>query len=203
MNYRKWIMALLVLILCLPVWTPKVKAASVQITIELDGETLNPDVPPYITRTNVTMVPAGVISQGLGAGVKWDQASKTATISKDNNVLQLTSGKTSAIVNGAAVRLDTSVQISQGRVMVPLRFVSEQLGLQVVWGSGYEAYFLIFRHGDRRAFYTCDADRSDSAYTNGTYAICAYPNGAVTNRTFHSWCQDREGDEGCLGIYRV
>ncbi|ETT44277.1 family 10 glycosylhydrolase [Paenibacillus sp. FSL P4-0338] len=133
MNYRKWIVGLLVIMLCLPVWTPGARAASVQITIELDGETLSPDVPPYITRTNVTMVPAGVISQGLGAGVKWDQASKTATISKDNNVLQLTSGKTSAIVNGAAVRLDTSVQITQGRVMVPLRFVSEQLGLQVLW----------------------------------------------------------------------
>ncbi|WP_339249543.1 family 10 glycosylhydrolase [Paenibacillus sp. FSL P2-0136] len=133
MNYRKWIVGLLVIMLCLPVWTPGVRAASVQITIELDGETLNPDVPPYITRTNVTMVPAGVISQGLGAGVKWDQASKTATISKDNNILQLTSGKTSAIVNGASVRLDTSVQITQGRVMVPLRFVSEQLGLQVLW----------------------------------------------------------------------
>ncbi|WP_340024623.1 family 10 glycosylhydrolase [Paenibacillus sp. FSL K6-1096] len=133
MNYRKWIMALLVVILCLPVWTPKVKAAAVQITIELDGEALRPDVPPYITRTNVTMVPAGVISQGLGAGVKWDQVSKTATISKGNDVLKLTSGRTSAIVNGASVSLDTSVQITQGRVMVPLRFVSEQLGLQVVW----------------------------------------------------------------------
>lgn len=133
MNYRKWIMALLVVILCLPVWTPKVKAASVQITIELDGETLRPDVPPYITRTNVTMVPAGVISQGLGAGVKWDQASKTATISKGNDILMLTSGRPNAVVNGASVPLGTSVQITQGRVMVPLRFVSEQLGLQVVW----------------------------------------------------------------------
>lgn len=133
MNYRKWIAGLLVLMLCLPVWTTSARAASVQITIELDGETLSPDVPPYITRTNVTMVPAGVISQGLGAGVKWEQASKTATITKDNNVIQLTSGKTSAIVNGASVRLDTSVQITQGRVMVPLRFVSEQLGLQVLW----------------------------------------------------------------------
>lgn len=41
MNYRKWIVGLLVIMLCLPVWTPGVRAAAVQITIELDGETLN------------------------------------------------------------------------------------------------------------------------------------------------------------------
>lgn len=135
MNYRKWILGLLVILLCLPVWTPVARAAAVQITIELDGESLSTDVPPYITRTNVTMVPAGVISKGLGAGVVWDQASKTATISKGSNVLKLTSGSKTAVVNDARVSLDTSVQITQGRVMVPLRFVSEQLGLQVVWNQ--------------------------------------------------------------------
>lgn len=135
MNYRKWIVGLLVLMLCLPVWSPGARAASAQITIELDGESLSTDVPPYITRTNVTMVPAGVVSKGLGAGVIWDQGSKTATISKGNNVLKLTSGSKTAVVNDASVSLDTSVQITQGRVMVPLRFVSEQLGLQVVWNQ--------------------------------------------------------------------
>lgn len=135
MNYRKWILGLLVVMLCLPVWTTSARAASVQITIELDGESLSTDVPPYITRTNVTMVPVGVVSKGLGAGVVWDQASKTATISKGNDVLKLTSGSKSAIVNETSIPLDTSVQITQGRVMVPLRFVSEQLGLQVVWNQ--------------------------------------------------------------------
>ncbi|WNS44327.1 family 10 glycosylhydrolase [Paenibacillus sp. MMS20-IR301] len=135
MNYRKWMLGLLVVMLCLPVWSTGARAAAAQITIELDGVSLSSDVPPYITRTNVTMVPAGVISKGLGAGVIWDQASKTATISKGNDVLKLTSGSKTAVVNDARVSLDTSVQITQGRVMVPLRFVSEQLGLQVVWNQ--------------------------------------------------------------------
>ncbi|MNB77756.1 hypothetical protein D3C75_244450 [compost metagenome] len=135
MNYRKWLLGVMVLMLLLPVWPAGARAAAVQITIELDGEMLSPDVPPYITTSNVTMVPAGVVSQGLGAAVAWDQSSKTATISKGETVLKLTSGKQTALVNAASVRLDTSVQIRQGRVMVPLRFVSEQLGLQVVWNQ--------------------------------------------------------------------
>ncbi|KUP21385.1 family 10 glycosylhydrolase [Paenibacillus sp. DMB5] len=135
MNYRKWLLGVMVLMLLLPVWPGGVRAAAVQITIELDGEALNPDVPPYITASGVTMVPVGVVSQGLGAAVEWSQSSKTATISKGDTVLKLTSGKQTALVNAASVRLDTSVQIRQGRVMVPLRFVSEQLGLQVVWNQ--------------------------------------------------------------------
>lgn len=135
MNYRKWMLGLLVLVLCLPMWSAGARAAAVQITIELDGMELSTDVPPYITASNVTMVPAGVISKGLGAAVQWDQNSRTATISKGETVLKLTSGRKTASVNSSSVSLDTSVQITQGRVMVPLRFVSEQLGLQVVWNQ--------------------------------------------------------------------
>ena len=133
MNYRKWMLGLLVLVLFLPLWSPGARAAAVQITIELDGEALASDVPPYITASNVTMVPISVISKGLSAGVVWNQSSKTVTITQGDTEIKLTSGQKSALVNNASVALDTSVQIKQGRVMVPLRFVSEQLGLQVIW----------------------------------------------------------------------
>ncbi|WP_019909639.1 family 10 glycosylhydrolase [Paenibacillus sp. HW567] len=135
MNYQKWMLGLLVFLLCLSAASPGVRAAAAQITIELDGESLSSDVPPYITSSGVTMVPVGVVSKGLNAKVEWSQSSKTATISKDDNVLMLTSGRNTALVNGNSVGLDTSVQITQGRVMVPIRFVSEQLGLQVVWNQ--------------------------------------------------------------------
>ncbi|WP_339319690.1 family 10 glycosylhydrolase [Paenibacillus sp. FSL R10-2734] len=133
MNYRKWMLSLLVLMLFLPLWSPGARAAAVQITIELDGEALASDVPPYITASNVTMVPISVISKGLNAGVVWNQSSKTVTITQGDTEIKLTSGQKNALVNNASVGLDTSVQIKQGRVMVPIRFVSEQLGLQVLW----------------------------------------------------------------------
>lgn len=135
MNYRKWMLGLLVILLCLPMWSSGARAATLQITIELDGETLVSDVPPYITTSNVTMVPISVISKGLSAAVDWNQSTKTVKITKGDTVLKLTSGQKSAVVNESSVALDTSVQIKQGRVMVPLRFVSEQLGLQVIWNQ--------------------------------------------------------------------
>ncbi|OBZ18957.1 hypothetical protein A8L34_05265 [Bacillus sp. FJAT-27264] len=133
MKYRKWMLGLLVIILSLPLFSVGIRAAGVQITIELDGEALVSDVPPYITTKNVTMVPVSVISKGLRAGVEWNQNSKTATIKQGDTVIKLTSGQKYALVNGTAVTLESTVEVKQGRVMVPLRFVSEQLGLQVVW----------------------------------------------------------------------
>ncbi|ASA23149.1 family 10 glycosylhydrolase [Paenibacillus donghaensis] len=143
MNYRKWMLGMLVVLLCLPLGFSGAKAAAVQITLELDGTTLTGDVPPYITSSNVTMVPISLISQGLKAGVSWNQSSKTVTITRGEQILKLTSGTKTALVNEASVALDTSVQIKQGRVMVPIRFVSEQLGLQVLWNQATRHITLI------------------------------------------------------------
>ena len=45
----------------------------------------------------------------------------------------MTIGKPYALVNGNQVGLDSSIGSKLGRVMIPLRFVGEQLGLQVNW----------------------------------------------------------------------
>ncbi|MNO21756.1 hypothetical protein D3C76_115320 [compost metagenome] len=102
----------------------------------MDGTLVPSDTSPYIKpKENVTLVPLRVIIEGLGAQVAWNQQSKTATIQKDGNVLALTIGKKTAQVNGEQIGLDVSVEIVNGRTMVPIRFVSEQLGLQVTWNQ--------------------------------------------------------------------
>ncbi|BCG60110.1 family 10 glycosylhydrolase [Paenibacillus sp. URB8-2] len=134
MKLKKWFIGMMLMLLCVPLLSSgAARAASAVITLELDGMTLASDVPPYITAKYVTMVPLGVISKGLGAQVQWNQSTRTVTITKDDNELMLTSGKKTAAVNGSSVSLDNSVEIRQGRIMVPIRFVAEQLGLQVVW----------------------------------------------------------------------
>ncbi|AIQ13687.1 family 10 glycosylhydrolase [Paenibacillus durus] len=136
MKLKNWVIGMLLIVLCVPLLSSgAARAASAVITIELDGIPLASDVPPYMTFRNVTMVPLGVISQGLGAQVVWNQSSRTVTIVKDGIELKLMSGKKTAVVNGASVALDNSVVIRQGRIMVPIRFVAENLGLQVVWNK--------------------------------------------------------------------
>lgn len=136
MKLRRWLLVLIMLLLCLPSVVPTAQAKAARISIQLDGVTLNSDVSPYILpKVNVTMVPTRIISEGLGASVAWNQKSKTVTVEMDGSSLQLTSGSKTALVNGSSVALDASVEIKSGRVMVPLRFVSENLGVQVEWNQ--------------------------------------------------------------------
>jgi hypothetical protein len=113
---------------------PASAATPSTISIYLDGNKISTDVPPYIIpKVNITMVPLRVISQSLGAGVEWLQKTQTVTITQNDLKITMEAGQKYAVVNGERVDLETSVQVKKGRVMVPLRFVSNQLGLLVTW----------------------------------------------------------------------
>ncbi|CCF14904.1 uncharacterised BCR, COG1649 family protein [Brevibacillus laterosporus GI-9] len=135
MKLRQLFALLLLFTLCVPMMGQSVQAqASQGISIYLDGQRINSDVPPYIIpKVNVTMVPLRVISEGLGAQANWDQSKQTVTIRKPDTNISMTVKQNYATVNGSKVNLDSSVVNKQGRVIVPLRFVSQQLGLQVAW----------------------------------------------------------------------
>ncbi|MDN4601665.1 family 10 glycosylhydrolase [Paenibacillus sp. F6_3S_P_1C] len=137
MKLRKGLILLLIFVLGLQTAGLTAQAASQkEIIIYLDGQRLESDVSPYILpKVNVTMVPLRVISEGLGASVLWSQATRTVTIKKSDSVITMTSGRQQATVDGAVVDLDASVELKQGRVMVPIRFVSENLGIQVTWNQ--------------------------------------------------------------------
>ncbi|MGO4547357.1 family 10 glycosylhydrolase [Paenibacillus sp. 2TAB23] len=138
MRARKWTFWLLCAAICMCIAAPAADAAEAAvIRIVLDGKTIKSDVAPYIIPgVNVTMVPLRVISEELKASVEWSQADQRATItSRDGKTIRMVKGDTVATVNGDIVRLDNTVLLNKGRVMVPLRFVSEVLGLQVNWNQ--------------------------------------------------------------------
>ncbi|WP_435925099.1 family 10 glycosylhydrolase [Paenibacillus sp. DYY-L-2] len=148
---RTMLIPLLIVMLAWPVTftDQNVQAASSQdIRLYLDGTLLASDTSPYIkAKENVTMVPLRVISEGLGAVVEWSATARTATIQKDGNTLILGIGQKTASVNGSSVPLDVSVENKSGRTMVPIRFVSEQLGLVVNWDQKLRTISLISSAG--------------------------------------------------------
>ncbi len=83
------------------------------------------DVPPVILEQR-TLVPIRAVAEALGAEVEWDHATKTATITLDGKVLTMTLGD---LIEG----MDVPAQGIDGRIMVPLRYVSEALGAYVMW----------------------------------------------------------------------
>ncbi|WP_248481160.1 copper amine oxidase N-terminal domain-containing protein [Tepidibacter aestuarii] len=88
------------------------------------------DTPPVI-KYGRTLVPVRAISEGLGADVKWNAEEKKVIITKDDSeiILSLEDGK--AYVNGEEKEIDVPAEIMCNRTIVPLRFIAENLGLDV------------------------------------------------------------------------
>ena len=112
------------------------EAAAAPITILINGETIPTDVPPYIdTASGRTMVPLRAISEGLGARVAWYEGSRQVYVRLGDNDMWLTVGSKTATVNAKKVTLDASPTIVSGRTMVPIRFISENIGCKVTWDA--------------------------------------------------------------------
>lgn len=130
MRRSLWILAL-ALILAFTLVLP----AAAQPTVTVDGQTLAFDVPPVVEQGR-TLVPLRAIFEALGADVNWDPATQTVTGTKVATTVKLIIGSTTAYVSGEAVTLEVPGKIMDGRTLVPLRFVGEGLGANVVYDSG-------------------------------------------------------------------
>lgn len=88
-----------------------------------------------------TLVPVRVISESIGAKVTWDAVTQTVTIIYKGKTIVLTVDSTKAKVNGVSYTLPDSVPAKLmgfegvNRTLVPVRFISEQLGLVVNWAG--------------------------------------------------------------------
>jgi photosystem II stability/assembly factor-like uncharacterized protein len=87
-----------------------------------------------------TLLPMRWIAEPLGAQVSWDAATKRVNVTFGARTLILWIGKNTATVDGRATPIDPSNPavvpvIIDGRTMVPVRFVAENMGCSVEWNA--------------------------------------------------------------------
>lgn len=87
------------------------------------------DTAPYVKQSR-TMVPLRYIGEKLGAQVTYDATLKQVTYKTESKVLILWLGKAEASIDGKITPLDSIPENINGRLTVPLRFISENLGAQ-------------------------------------------------------------------------
>lgn len=103
------------------------------ITVSLDGKAITfPDQDP-LEQSGRVMVPVNAILEALGAEVTWDKTAKTVTAVLNDQTLVLQIGSSTATVNGETFEIDAPAIIKNSRTLVPVRFISEGLGLTVDW----------------------------------------------------------------------
>lgn len=84
------------------------------------------------------LVPLRGVMEKIGAFVGWDSATRTVTAQKGDIDLSMRLGDRTAVVNGRTVTLDVPAQSINGVTMVPLRFMGETLGAEVIWDAATE-----------------------------------------------------------------
>jgi len=75
-----------------------------------------------------------------GGTISWNAGTQQVTVKARGLTIVLTIGKSVATVNGKALAIDPKNAkvvpiLTSGRTMLPLRFVAENLGLQVDWNA--------------------------------------------------------------------
>ncbi len=83
-----------------------------------------------------TMIPLRFFSEGFGADVTWNDATRTATVSLDGNTVIITVGKNTMEANGTEISLESPAVIVNGRTLVPMRDIAQALGKKVLWVDG-------------------------------------------------------------------
>lgn len=88
------------------------------------------DVQPII-KDNRTLVPFRAILEKAGAKVDWNQKAKKVTAELDGKKIEMTIGQKKIMVDGKEVELDVAPMIKEGRTLIPLRGMFENLGFKV------------------------------------------------------------------------
>jgi N-acetylmuramoyl-L-alanine amidase len=108
------------------------------VNLIMEGRDIISDVPGMLFNDR-TLVPIRFISENLGAKVSWNQERKEATLKTESKEIVLKIDSPKVLVNGKQHILPDNVPAKligyedNFRTMVPLRFVSEQLGMEVGW----------------------------------------------------------------------
>ncbi len=103
-----------------------------KIDVLINGCKVEFDVEPCIINSR-TMVPMRAVFEEFGAEVVWDELTFGAKAVKGDKVVEITKNSDTAYVNGEEHKLDSPAVISDGRFLVPLRFISEAFGASVNW----------------------------------------------------------------------
>jgi hypothetical protein len=115
-----------------------VLATDNEISVYLNGDRLQFDVPPKIV-DNRTMVPFRAIFEAFEMEVEWlNSDSATVTATAEWGLLMLQIGSNEMIVEGfyppiRRIELDVPPMIVNNRTLVPLRAISESIGAEVDW----------------------------------------------------------------------
>ena len=79
------------------------------------------------------LVPMRFLFEQMGAEVAWDNDTQTATVMQNNDNISFQINNATATVNDVPKTMNVPAKLVNDKTMVPIRFLSENLGYTVDW----------------------------------------------------------------------
>ncbi len=93
------------------------------------------DVAPYL-KDGRTFLPLRYVANALDVdddNIVWDPVSRAVTIFKGDRIAQVTIDDKTMLVNGVTINMDVAPEITDGRTMLPIRWMGQALGANIDW----------------------------------------------------------------------
>jgi len=154
-------------------------ASTPEITIKVNGVALSSEIPPLIVSSS-TMVPMRTICESIGAGVTWDQRTKTVIATKSGHIVKLRIGNRIPTKDNSPMKqLDVPAMLIEGRTLVPVRCIAEAFGSTVGWNGATRTVDIAY--SDIRDGKTAQDVLNESTATLD--AVTSYKFGGTTKST--------------------
>lgn len=106
----------------------KMKINDVNYTV--NGQVKKMDAKPFISNSR-TLVPLRFIVEAIGGDVQWDGDSRVVTVNSNGKNIILPINSKKITVDGREIAIDQAAIIKGDRTYVPIRFIAENLGMNV------------------------------------------------------------------------
>lgn len=112
-----------------------------EVSVIVNDDRVVFDVPPQIF-DGTTFLPVRLALEPLGAEFDWNGEDQTITIRANGTIIVLTIGGENALVDGVSKPLAKPAMLVDGRTLIPIRFVAEELNYVVDWDDGAKTVYI-------------------------------------------------------------
>ncbi|MFZ5816133.1 MAG: stalk domain-containing protein [Bacillota bacterium] len=141
MRARPWLVAVTSLALLAPLFPAPSTSAAAPVQVILDGKPLALNPAPVIQNSR-TLVPLRGVFEAMGAIPHWDGESRTVEVTRGGRYVKLQIDRSLACLTPSCTRaamLDVPATLIENRTYVPVRFISQSLGVHVSWDEARRA----------------------------------------------------------------
>lgn len=113
-------------------------AESMEVKVQVNDELVHfPDAQPFLDPGQCAQVPVRFVTEKLGYALQWQKHGDeiNVTLQNDKHTVTLTTGQDVARIDNQSVPLESAAEYQDGRVYVPLRFISEAADVPVQWDA--------------------------------------------------------------------